>query len=141
MKITLANGREFTFGDNADEQYANELVSALLDAEKALADAQALNALPTGDVWHDTARLKTAVFFAEADINVYQETTRPDYRWPGVPSVSDSQNDPLTPGERVIVAELREIRRAVMADREMVENQLTGELTRSRVVLPTTEEI
>lgn len=138
MIITTKDGRVFEFGENANEEYANELIDTLLEKEQKLADAEASNALPTGDVWYDTSRLKTAVLFVESDINVYQETTRADYeyKWPAYQA--PELHDPLTPGERAIVAELREIRRAVLADRRIIPD-VTGEMTRSQVVLPTNE--
>ncbi len=137
MKITTPDGREFIFGENADEKYAKELVDAVLEAEAALAEGQRLNALPTGD-WHNTGPLKTRVLFAQSDIEVYQNFTNPGYSAPAYRP--PERGDALSPGDRMIIAELRGIRQAVLADREMYANPLTDELTRSRVVLPTTEE-
>jgi hypothetical protein len=125
MVIEL-DGRTFAFGENADEGEARRLVRALLDAEQDLAEAQAAG----ND--ERIAQAKRHLYFVEGDLRGYQEMTRPDYRSPALDRQEEAS--PLSAGERAILAELREIRRAVLAPREMYPDVL-GDLTKSRAVL------
>lgn len=130
MKITTPGGRTFEFGDNAEEKYANVLVSELLAAEKALADAKAAG------VYEYSLHMKgleTGVMFAQMDLEQYQKVTQPGYTYPVYQP--PEQADALSPDEQAIVKLLRQILRASAADREIYPDPATGEMIRSRAIL------
>lgn len=127
MNITV-EGRTFVFGELAEQDEAERLVRALLDAEQKLAEKQA------GGNEELIAQATRGVMFAEGDVSMYAAWSQPDSRFRRSVRDEPEEASPLTAGERAIVAELREIRRAVLADRMMIQDEL-GELTKSRAVI------
>ena len=136
MKITTPDGREFIFGDNVDPHEANALVRNLLDKEQELAGLLAAGE----DKFSSKASvLAHDIVMAKLAVEEYAKTTQADYRAPAYRPPEPS-GPTMTAGEAAIVAELQQIRLATLADKEIVPNPLTGEMTRSRVVLENSNE-
>lgn len=127
MVIEL-DGRQFQFGDNADPDEARRLARELLEAEQELAEARTAG---------DDEKIKQAqrgLYWAEVDLQGYQEYTNPDRKPAEYEAPEKPPADALSPDAQAIIAALERVERATLADRVMVADEI-GEFTKSRAVL------